>query len=43
VCISSEVTSEVVVDVSGWFDSGLRAATGRLVDTRDGTGPVPGR
>jgi hypothetical protein len=24
----------VVVDVSGWFDSGLRAAAGRLVDTR---------
>ena len=43
VCVSSLVTTDVVVDVSGWFESGLRGATGRLVDTRDGTGPIPPR
>ncbi len=35
VCVSSLVTSDVIVDVSGWFESGLRGASGRLVDTRD--------
>ncbi len=34
VCVSSKVASDVVVDVSAWFDSGLRSAVGRLVDTR---------
>jgi hypothetical protein len=29
------MATEVVVDVSGWFDSGLQAAAGRLIDTRD--------
>ena len=36
VCVSSLVTSDVVVDVSGWFDAGVRSGVGRLVDTRDG-------
>ena len=27
--------TEVVVDVSGWFSSGLESAAGRLVDTRE--------
>src|SRR5436190_2135538 len=33
-CVASLVPTEVVVDVSGWFDSALRMATGRLVDSR---------
>jgi peptidoglycan hydrolase-like amidase len=37
VCVSSLVATDVVVDVSGWFESGLRAASGRLVDTREGS------
>ncbi len=36
VCVSSLVTSDVIVDVSGWFDGGVRAGMGRLVDTRYG-------
>ena len=43
VCISTLTPTEVLVDVSGWFDAGLRSAAGRLVDTRSGTGPIPGR
>jgi hypothetical protein len=43
VCVATMSTTEVVVDVSGWFDAGLRQATGRLVDTRIGLGPIPGR
>lgn len=44
VCVSSLVTTDVVVDLSGWFDSGLRGASGiRIVDTRYGIGPIPGR
>jgi hypothetical protein len=43
ICVSTMTATEVVVDVSGWFDSGVRAAAGRLVDTRVGTGPIPGR
>jgi hypothetical protein len=34
VCVGTMMATEVVVDVSGWFDSGLQAAAGRLVDTR---------
>ena len=34
VCVGTMTATEVVVDVSAWFDGGLRAATGRLVDTR---------
>jgi Stage II sporulation protein len=42
-CVSTMTPTEVIVDVSGWFDAGVRAAAGRLVDTRVGTGPIPGR
>ena len=34
-CVSTLTATEVVVDVSGWFSSGLESAAGRLVDTRD--------
>jgi Stage II sporulation protein/Putative peptidoglycan binding domain len=37
VCVSSLVDTGVVVDVSGWFESGPRSVSGRLVDTRSGT------
>jgi peptidoglycan hydrolase-like protein with peptidoglycan-binding domain len=37
VCVSSLVESDVIVDVTGWFESGLRSASGRLVDTREGS------
>jgi hypothetical protein len=43
VCVSSRVGTDVVVDLSGWFESGLRPGLGRLVDTRYGIGPVPSR
>jgi hypothetical protein len=43
VCVSTLTATEVLVDVSGWFDSGLKPAGGRLVDTRNATGPIPGR
>jgi hypothetical protein len=43
ICVSTMTPTEVLVDVSGWFDAGVRAATGRLVDTRSGIGPIPGR
>ena len=43
VCISTLTPTEVLVDVSGWFDAGLRPAAGRVVDTRTGIGPIPGR
>jgi hypothetical protein len=43
VCIATLSPTEVVVDVSAWFDAGLKPATGRLVDSRDGTGPIPDR
>jgi hypothetical protein len=41
VCVSSSVATDLLVDVAGWFDSGLRSADGdlRLVDTRVGKGP----
>ena len=35
VCVSTLTSTEVLVDVSGWFDAGLQGATGRLIDTRD--------
>lgn len=42
VCISSRVSTDVVVDLTGWFDTGLqRIAAERLVDTRVGLGPIP--
>ena len=34
VCVGTMTATEVVVDVSGWFDAALRSAAGRLVDTR---------
>ena len=37
VCVSSLVTSDVIVDVSGWFDAGVRPGVGRLIDTRYGS------
>ena len=43
VCVATLTATEVVVDVSGWFDAGLRPGTGRVVDTRTGLGPIPGR
>ncbi len=42
VCVSSRVATDVVVDLMGWFDSGLRPAMGRLVDTRASRRVVPG-
>ena len=40
VCVSSSVATDLLVDVAGWFESGLRSASGelRLVDTRGGVG-----
>ncbi len=44
VCISTKAASDVVVDVSAWFDEGLRGVPGdRIVDTRTGIGPIPAR
>ena len=37
VCVSSLVETDVIVDVTAWFDGGVRAASGRLVDTREGS------
>ena len=37
VCVSSPLVAvDVVVDVAGWFDAGLRPAVGRVRDTRVG-------
>ena len=46
VCLYSNVETDVIVDIAGWFStSGAGAFVGttpeRLVDTRDGTGPAP--
>jgi hypothetical protein len=40
VCVSSLRVTDVVVDVAGWFDAGVRSGSGelRLVDTRIGMG-----
>ena len=35
VCVGTMTPTEVVVDVSGWFSSGLESAAGRLIDTRE--------
>ena len=46
ICVGTLVSTDVVVDVAGWFDSesGLNgSAGGRIVDTRYGVGPIPGR
>ncbi len=34
VCVVSLKETDLIVDVSAWFDAGLRSAAGRLVDTR---------
>ena len=46
VCLFSQSSTEVIVDISGWFEgsesNGFVGSTPkRLVDTRDGTGPGP--
>lgn len=44
VCIASTQPAHVVIDVNGWFGSasGLMTTTPtRIMDTRNGTGPVP--
>jgi hypothetical protein len=40
VCVSSSVATDLLVDVTAWFDGGLRSGDGelRLVDTRVGRG-----
>jgi hypothetical protein len=43
ICVSTLTPTEVLVDVSGWFESGLDTAGGRIVDTRSAVGPIPGR
>jgi hypothetical protein len=44
VCVSSKVATDIVVDVMAWFDAGLQGVPGdRIVDTRVGIGPIPGR
>jgi hypothetical protein len=35
VCVSTLTATEVIVDVSGWFDGALQPAGGRLIDTRE--------
>jgi SpoIID/LytB domain protein len=42
VCVKSLVESDVIVDLAGWFSSGVRPAAGRLIDTRLSE-PVPGQ
>ncbi len=42
VCVLSSAETDVVVDVSAWFASGVESAAGRIVDTRYGLGPIPG-
>lgn len=34
VCVRTLEEADVIVDLTGWFDSGLKAGSGRLVDTR---------
>jgi len=46
VCLTSFADSDVIVDISGWFEgdanNGFVGATpNRLVDTRIGVGPAP--
>ncbi|MFK8023697.1 MAG: SpoIID/LytB domain-containing protein [Ilumatobacter sp.] len=47
VCVYSHVSSDVVVDIAGWFGGGTGSFVGtlptRLVDTRVGLGPAPVR
>jgi hypothetical protein len=46
VCLSSFAGSDVIVDISGWFEGSasngfIGSTPKRLVDTRDATGPAP--
>lgn len=34
VCVRTLEETDVIVDLTGWFDSGLKTGSGRLVDTR---------
>ena len=44
VCVSTRVATDVVVDLTAWFESGLQPIPAeRLVDTRVGLGPIPDR
>jgi hypothetical protein len=43
VCVSTITGTDVLVDVSAVFSTGVSAAAGRLVDTRYGIGPIPPR
>lgn len=41
VCVKSLVETNVIVDIAGWFESGVSPAAGRIADTRYGIGPLP--
>jgi len=46
VCVFSNVQTDVIVDIAGWFNSSttgdfVGTSPQRFVDTRDGTGPAP--
>ncbi|MFZ1489256.1 MAG: hypothetical protein WAS51_04895, partial [Ilumatobacteraceae bacterium] len=43
VCLWSSAATHLLVDMSGWFRSGLTTRVPvRLLDTRSGLGPAPG-
>lgn len=43
-CIYTYAPANVIVDINGWFTAGLSTQVpARLVDTRNGIGPIPGR
>lgn len=44
VCVVSQRSTDVVVDVSGWFESGVKSGSGelRLIDTRYGSRATSG-
>ena len=46
ICLFSQSSSDIIVDIAGWFEGSAQngfvgTTPKRLVDTRDGTGPVP--
>ena len=41
VCVKTKARTDVLVDVAGWFDTGVAPAAGRIADTRYGIGPLP--
>ena len=44
VCFYTYAAANLIVDLDGWFTSGLSTTVpDRLVDTRNGIGPIPGR